>query len=163
MFMLFTLSKILDFNYKQKYWCDQQSTISTWWLRNDPVFSALKWSRTEARSNNPPRRKWYANSKTSKTWYGEKRIAPLRHFRAAIPKPIAPQIEEFVSSIVSRAIELSHCEKYAHFHEMAPPIYPSSTRFECELTCKEEFKSNKEIKELKEKSKSILTEAKDAL
>ena len=93
----------------------------------------------------------------------DKRLKPIENMLASLPKPLASQFKSFASSILSRKIEIIHFEKRTHFYESTPTFFPSSTRFQFELSCKEEFKDNNEFIALKEKAKNIVEETKKAL
>ena len=75
---------------------------------------------------------------------------------ALLPKPLLSQLKDFVTSILSRKIEITHCKKRNYFYESAPTFFPSSTQFEFELTCKEKFKDNEESLVLKSNKNKIV-------
>ena len=131
--------------------------------------SILKKTRIEAKTSNPTRLKWRQKSnvnqgKLSKSQIKmNKRLEPIEKTLASLPTVLASQFKDFVSLILSRKIEILHCEKRTHFHETTPLFFPSSTRFKFELSCKEEFKDNQEFIDLKAKAKEIVEETKKAL
>ena len=92
-----------------------------------------------------------------------KRLEPIENTLASLPKVLASQFKDFASLILSRKIEILHCEKRTHFHETTPNFFPSSTRFKFELSCKEEFKDNAEFIALKEKANEIVEGTKTSL
>ena len=133
--------------------------------------STLKKSRYEAKSSNSSRVKWRPKStlnpeKLSKSQIKmEKRLEPILQTLESLPTALASEFKEFASSILSRKIELLHCEKRTKFHETTPTFMPSSVRgyMKFELTCKTEFQDNVEFTDLKKKANLIVEEAKLAL
>ena len=136
----------------------------------DRPISILKRTRNEAKSAKSTRVNWRhksnenQNQKPSKAQIKmDKRLKPIEETLASLPKPLASQFKSFASSILSRKIEIIHCKKRTHFHESTPTFFPSSARFQFELSCKEEFKDNTEFIELKNKTNTIVEETKKAL
>ena len=97
--------------------------------------SILKKTRIEAKTSNPTRLKWRQKSnvnqgKLSKSQIKmNKRLEPIEKTLASLPTVLASQFKDFASLILSRKIEILHCEKRTHFHETTPLFFPSSTRF----------------------------------
>lgn len=133
-----------------------------------PLAPALKRTRKEARSTNLFRVKWRQNDNPNQN-PGKtqakmaKRLEPIHGLLASLLKPIACQMEKLAVSILSQVIEVIHCERRTHFHEKTPSFFPSSIRFEFDVTIKKEFESNKEFIDLKSKAKEIIDETKDSL
>ena len=101
---------------------------------NSPV-STLKKTRIDAQSADISRVKWRANS-NSNTIPGapskaqtkmEKRLEPLAPLLASLPKPLSIQFKEFATLILSRKIDIIHCEKRTQFTELnrSLPIFHS--------------------------------------
>ena len=137
----------------------------------NPPVSILKRSRIEKTSSNLSRVKFghenrvqNQSEKLSKAQTKMmKRLEPITRTLASLPLPLATQVKAFATLILSRKIEIIHCEKRTRFHEKNPHFYPSSTRFEFKLTCKEEYANNEIFKEQKEKAKAIVEETKKSL
>ena len=94
----------------------------------------------------------------------EKRLEPLAPLLASLPKPLSLQFKEFATLILSRKIEIIHCEKRTQFTELNPDHYQSSIpdpKFE--LTCKAEFVDNNEFKTLRDKAKQAVLDMKNSL
>ena len=134
-----------------------------------PDAPALKRTRAEAKSANLSRVKWRQNDKNHHKNLNKnqikmiKRLEPINDLLASLPAPIARQLEVFATSTLSNVISMIHCERRTHFHESTPSFFPSSTRFDFELTIKKEFESNKEFQDMKQQAEAIIVETKDSL
>ena len=115
-----------------------------------PLAPALKRTRAEAKSKNLSRVNWRQinNSQNQNNRKNQANMAkilePIKELLTSLPKPIARQIEILAISILSQTIEVIHCERRTHFHETTPSFYPSSIRFEFDLT----IKTNRDYKRI---------------
>ena len=136
-------------------------------ISNEKPFSTLKKTRVEALSVNPSRVKWGSNSNpgvTSKVQTKmERRLEPIQPLLASLPQPLAIQFKEFATLILSRKIEIIHCNKRTQFTERNPDFYPTSILFEFELTSKDEFVVHDEFKVLRDNARQTVLDMKNSL
>ena len=93
----------------------------------------------------------------------EARLEPIQDLLELLPAPLKVITQEHVINLLSRAIEVRHCERRHDFHDSNPTYNPSSTRFKFDLTCKPEYEDNERYEIQRTNARNILAEAKKHL
>ena len=73
-------------------------------------------------------------------------LIPIRGLLALLPNPLSNEHKEFMTTLISKAIEVLHYERRVDYHIAHPTVHLSSIRFKFDLTCKAEYEKNEELK-----------------
>ena len=124
----------------------------------DPV-SALSATRKEAELAKKSRPKDNSISKPNHASVKmAKRLEPISDLLESLPKPLSKQTSEFATKLLSKAIDVRHCEKKVTFHNNNPAILPTPIKFKFKLTCKSNYEENSIFKVEAARSAIIMDE-----
>ena len=137
--------------------------------KTNPSGPMLKTSRKEAVSSNPNRvlEKEKSNDRNGQNdafLKMEARLAPLQGLLESLPNALAQETKTLASKLLSRKIEVLHCERRVKYHDDNSSFLPGSIRgFKFNLTCKAEYEDTKEFKEQLTIANRLVMNTKQAL
>ena len=92
-----------------------------------------------------------------------KRLEPISDLLESLPKPLSKQTSEFATKLLSKAIDVRHCEKKVTFYNNNPAILPTPIKFKFKLTCKSDYEENSIFKVEAARSAKIMDETRQSL
>ena len=126
--------------------------------------SNLKTTRNEAKTANLARVNESQPRKNNQTCLKmETRLEPIKDLLASLPSPLNLETKKFATLLLSKSIEVLHCDRKVKYHEANPSFLPSSCRFKFDLNCKVEYEDNTKIKTQQALAKNILETTKQSL
>ena len=105
----------------------------------DPV-SDLSATRKEANLAKLSRSNDNSNSKPNQASLKmAKRLEPISDPLESLPKPLSKQTSEFATKLLSKAIDVHHCNKKVSYYKDNSVILPTPIKFKFKLTCKSDY------------------------
>ena len=92
-----------------------------------------------------------------------KKLEPIKDLVALLSKPLYKETSEFAASLLSKAIEVRHCNKREKYYRSNPDVDPNPIGFKFKLTCKLEYVDNATFKTQAAVAAKIMIEAKKSL
>ena len=119
----------------------------------------LKSTRLEAKTSNPDRVNGQTNlAPNQASTKMEARLAPIHGLLASLPNPLDKETKKFASILLSRAIEVLHCERKVDYHKKQTSYLPKPIRFKFKLETKPEYEDMKKFTDERNLADKILNE-----
>ena len=91
------------------------------------------------------------------------RLEPIKALLAMLHKPLSKHTSEYVTVLLSNAIEVRHYKRKLNHHNSNPTVLPSSIRFKFKLSYKSEYEDTTQFKTQATKSAEIMHNCKQVL
>ena len=126
--------------------------------------SNLKTTRNEAKTANLARVEDLESSKNNQDCLKmEDRLEPIKDMLESPLPSLNQENKKFATTLLSKLIEVLHCDQKVEYHLANPSFIPSFCRFKFELKCKVEYEDDSNIKTQQALAKNILEKAKQDL
>ena len=90
----------------------------------------------------------------------EDRLEHIKDMLESLPPSLNKKTKKLATTLLSKLIEVLHCDQKVEYHLANPSFIPSSCRFKFELKCKVEYEDDSNIKTQQALAKNILKKAK---